>query len=134
MRHPTTASLVLAVAAGGTLGAYLRLAVGELVPVEPGTWPWATLTANLAGTLLLGLVAVWAPRRFSVAPHMGPLWGTGFCGALTTFSTVQVEVIALARDGHAALGATYYAVSVTLGVAVFLAATGSARRMSAGRA
>jgi CrcB protein len=65
-----------------------------------------------------------------VAPtrYLRFLLGTGFCGALTTFSTFQVETIALARDGSAALAAGYAAASLAAGMVVAVAATVVARR------
>jgi fluoride exporter len=54
--------------------------------------------------------------------------GTGLCGALTTFSTFQVETIGLAREGHAAMAAGYCAASLAGGMAVAVAATLVARR------
>ncbi len=50
--------------------------------------PWATLLVNLAGAALLGYVLVALPAR-------RPLLGTGVCGGLTTFSTIQVEALEL---------------------------------------
>jgi fluoride ion exporter CrcB/FEX len=57
-----------------------------------------------------------------------PLLGTGFCGALTTFSTFQVETIRLARDGHALLAFSYATVSMAAGMAVAVAVTVAVRR------
>ena len=101
-----------AVMAGGAAGTLARAGLYEALPVTPGTWPWGTLIANVAGTLLLGWL---------VAAVAGGLWrplvGTGFCGALTTFSTFQVQVVELGKDGHGALAALYLAVSVASGLA-----------------
>jgi CrcB protein len=67
---------------------------------------------NLAGAALLGWVLVRAPqwRR---------LIGTGFCGALTTFSTFQLELLRMLDTEHAALALAYGAASVLAGLAVF---------------
>ncbi|MGD9570670.1 MAG: CrcB family protein [Thermoleophilia bacterium] len=120
-------ALAAAIALGGAAGACLRFGVDEIAPVEPGRWPWATLIVNLAGAALLGYLATLlrdAPAR----DLRRPLLGTGLCGALTTFSTLQVEVIALGRDGHAGLGAAYLAVSVAAGLACVTAGGLVARR------
>src|SRR5262249_33842471 len=110
--HLRTAAIV----AGGAVGALTRAGVGRAVPVQPGHWPWATFAVNVVGAAILA----WLTTRLSemVAPtrYWRPLIGTGFCGALTTFSTFQVETIKLARDGHAALGFAYAAVSMALGL------------------
>lgn len=101
-----------AVMAGGAAGTLARAGLAEALPVTPGHWPWATFAANLAGTLLLGWL---------VAAVAGGLWrpfvGTGFCGALTTFSTFQVQIVELGDDGHGVLAALYLVVSVASGLA-----------------
>lgn len=109
------------------LGAYLRLGIAHAVPVAHDGWPWATLAANLLGTAVLAVVAVLAPRLLHRRPHLGPLWGTGFCGALTTFSTVQIEVLRLGKDGHLPMAAAYLAVSLGLGLAAMWAVTAATR-------
>jgi CrcB protein len=95
--------------AGGAAGTLARAGLAEAIPVHPGTWPWATFAVNLLGSLLLGWIVV-ARARWR------PLVGTGFCGALTTFSTFQVQIVVLGDDGHVALAAAYLAVSVVAGL------------------
>ena len=114
--------------AGGAVGALARAAVGEAFPHAAGTWPWATFSVNVLGALLLAwlttrLTEIAAPTRY-----WQPLLGTGVCGALTTFSTFQVEGISLANDGHAAIAAGYAAASLAAGMAVVVSATVLARR------
>jgi fluoride exporter len=117
-----------AILAGGAAGAVTRAAVAKAFPVQAGAWPWATFAVNVTGAFILA----WATTRLAetVAPtrYWRPLVGTGFCGALTTFSTFQVETIRLARDGHGALGLTYATVSMAVGLAAAIAATVVARR------
>jgi len=60
--------------------------------------------------------------------HWRPFVGTGFCGALTTFSTFQVQLVELGDDGHVALAAAYLAVSVAVGLAAATAGARLARR------
>ena len=101
-----------AVFAGGALGALARAGLGEAWPVVPGQWPWATFAANVAGCVVLGAVLVaTAPG----GPRRG-LLGPGLCGGLTTFSALQVELVALLRDGDAALAAAYAGASVLAGL------------------
>lgn len=118
----------IAILAGGAAGALARAGVGEALPTASGAWPWATFSVNLLGTLLLAwlttrLTEVAAPTRY-----WRPLLGTGVCGALTTFSTFQVETIALANDGHVAMAAGYAAASLAGGIALAVGATVVARR------
>ena len=103
--------LLAAVAIGGAAGTLLRAALVEAIPRDPGHWPWATLAANVAGALVLGLVA----RRVADPAGRG-LLGAGFCGGLTTFSTLQLELYDLFDAGEPALAATYAAVSVAAGL------------------
>lgn len=77
---------VLLVAVGGAAGAAVRALVARTVVGRGGASWHATLLVNLAGSLLLGLLAAAAPAPYA-------LLGVGFCGALTTFSTYAVEVL-----------------------------------------
>jgi CrcB protein len=118
----------LSILAGGAAGALVRAGVSEALPHGAGQWPWATFGVNLAGTALLA----WATTRLAemVAPtrYWRLLIGTGFCGALTTFSTFQVETIALADDGHAGLALAYASASLAAGMFLAAGATVLARR------
>jgi CrcB protein len=114
--------------AGGAVGAVTRAAVARALPVTAGDWPWATFGVNVAGAFILA----WATTRLTeiVAPtrYWRPLLGTGFCGALTTFSTFQVETIRLARDGHPGLALAYATASIAAGMTVAAGASVLARR------
>lgn len=119
---------VAAILVGGAAGALARGALAEALTHGPGQWPWATFSANLAGTLLLAwlttrLTEIAAPTRY-----WRFLLGTGLCGALTTFSTFQVETITLARDGFVPLAVAYAATSLAAGMLLAAAATVAARR------
>jgi CrcB protein len=117
-----------AIMLGGAAGALARAGVAEALPHEPGKWPWATFLVNLAGTIVLAwmttrLAEMVAPTRF-----WRFLLGTGVCGALTTFSTFQVETIRLARDSGATLAGSYALASLAAGMFLAAAATVVARR------
>ena len=125
---PAARVRALAVLAGGSVGAMARAGAEQALPAAPGEWPWATFAVNLAGAVLLAwlttrLTEMTAPTRYARF-----LLGTGFCGALTTFSTLQVETLRLTRDGHAELAAAYAAASLTAGLLLAIAATVVARR------
>ena len=107
--------IVLAVAAGGALGALARRGLALELPTSGG-WPWATFTANLAGTALLGLLLAALTHLPARAALLRPFLGAGFCGALTTFSTLQMELIRLGRDGQAGIAAGYLAASLAGGL------------------
>jgi CrcB protein len=92
------------------------------MPVTPGSWPWATFVANIAGTLLLGYFVTRLQERLPVSAYRRPLLGTGLCGALTTFSTMQLEVLRMLDAGHTGLAVAYALTSIGAGlVGVFLA-------------
>lgn len=100
----------------------MRVALGN--EWEAGTWPWATLTANLVGTLLLAALAAVLARR-SHPPHwIHPLAAVGFCGSLTTFSGLEVEAFLMVHDGRSLMAISYVATSVMLG---FVAAVAGRR-------
>jgi CrcB protein len=112
-----------AVMVGGAAGTLARAGLYEALPVTAGHFPWATLIVNVAGSMLLGwLVAAVASGLWR------PLVGTGFCGALTTFSTVQVQLVELADDGYAGLAALYLVISVATGLSAAILGARLARR------
>jgi CrcB protein len=79
----STSSRLAAVYVGGCVGTLARAGVAEGI-----AWPWCTLLVNVAGAALLGYVITAVPAR-------RPLLGTGLCGGLTTFSTLQLEALKL---------------------------------------
>jgi CrcB protein len=121
-------SELLAIFAGGCLGALARAALGEWLPHAPGEWSWATFTANVAGAALLGWAVTRLQERTPPTAYRRPLIGTGFCGALTTFSTLQLELLEGADAGRAGLAVGYAAASLAAGFGVVWLATGVARR------
>lgn len=111
-----------AIFAGGFLGALARVLLVQALPVASGSWPWATFVENVAGTLLLGYFVTRLQERLPVSAYRRPLLGTGLCGAFTTFSTLQLELLGMLDGGRTALAVTYALVSIGVGlVGVFLA-------------
>lgn len=91
-------STLLLVMVGGAVGAGCRFLVDQAVTRRrSGPLPWGTLVVNVAGSLLLGLVAG-AGR--ALPGWLGYLVGTGFCGALTTYSTFAHGTVQLAASGR----------------------------------
>jgi CrcB protein len=126
MRVPATRSIGL-VALGGALGALARVAVAAALPTAPGGWPWATMTANVTGALLLGLVLGIAQDAVVVGRWVRPLVGTGIVGGYTTFSTMSVETLELAAGGQALAAAGYAVVSAAAGLVAIWAGSTAAR-------
>jgi CrcB protein len=123
----TDGRVLLAIFAGGFCGAVLRALAGEEMPYDPGHWPWATLLVNVAGALLLGWVITRVEDGREPFPHAGRLLGTGFCAALTTFSTLQLELLQMLDDGRYALAGGYALVSILAGLAAVALTTSLAR-------
>lgn len=120
---------IAAIYAGGMLGALARVGLVQAIPATAGRWPWATLIINVSGSFLLGYLATRLQERLPQSTYRRPLLGTGFCGAYTTFSTVQLEVVEMVDAGHAGLAVAYVAVSLTAGFAAVWAATAIVRRV-----
>lgn len=116
-----------AIFAGGFAGAILRTWLAEALPAEPDEWPWATFAVNIAGAFLLGFVATRLQERLPLSRYRRPALGTGFCGALTTFSTMQVELLRMLDAQQYALAASYAGVSVVAGFAAVAVATNLVR-------
>jgi len=127
-RVSTARMRAVSILAGGATGALARAGVAQVVPHAAGRWPWATFSVNLLGALLLAWLTTRLAEMVAPTRYWRFLLGTGLCGALTTFSTFQVETIRLARDGHVATAAAYGATSLAGGMAVAVAATVVARR------
>jgi fluoride exporter len=119
---------VLAIMAGGACGALARAGLAEALPADAGDWPWGTFVANQVGALLLAWLATELTEMVVPTRLWRPLLGTGFCGALTTFSAFQVETIDIARHDRPGLAAAYACVSIAAGMACAVAGTVYARR------
>jgi len=124
-------SRLIAVAAGGAVGALCRAGVTEALLAGDG-WPWGTFTVNMVGTVILAWLFAYLVGRSPAVRLWRLLVGTGFCGALTTFSTLQVETIDLARNDRPGLAAGYASVTLVAGLALALVAAGIGREMSRG--
>lgn len=110
---------LLAVAAGGVLGAPARYGLGRLLPTPAGGWPSGTFLANLTGAFVLGLLIEALVKRgpdTGRRQQMRLFAGTGFCGALTTYSTLAVEADLLAQRGDIALAVGYTLGSLLAGL------------------
>ena len=119
---------VAAVFVGGALGSLARAALGSAFPTPAGHWPWPTFVVNVVGAFLLGWFATRLQERLPLSSYRRPLLGTGLCGGLTTFSTMQVEIVAM-LDGHLGLALGYAAASLAAGYVAVQVATALARRV-----
>lgn len=117
-----------AVFAGGALGTLARAGLEELAAPDPGRWPWPTFVVNVVGAFLLGYFTTRLLERLPVSSYRRPLLGTGLCGGLTTFSTMQVETVRMLEHGHIGLAVGYTAASLAAGLLAVVVATALVRR------
>jgi fluoride exporter len=118
-----------AVFAGGALGTVARAALSTLMAPDPAAWPWPTFTVNIVGAFLVGYFTTRLLERLPLSSYRRPVLGTGLCGGLTTFSTMQVETLRMIEHGHWLLAAAYTVVSVGLGLVAVHLATVLVRRV-----
>ena len=109
------------VALGGAIGSLLRYQVGRLMTYWLGvqavtTFPWATLTVNVVGSLAMGLLAGALARFGQGGEHWRLFVGVGVLGGFTTFSAFSLELFMLIDRHQGALAFTYAAVSVLAGL------------------
>jgi CrcB protein len=117
-----------AIFAGGVIGAVARASVAEALPYTSAQWPWATFIVNVVGAFALGYCTTRLQERLPLSSYRRPLLGTGFCGALTTFSTMQVDLLRMLDDARYGLAAGYALASIAAGFAAVAVATNLVRR------
>src|SRR5690242_15657144 len=118
-----------AVFVGGAVGTLARAGLATLAPAHSGHWPWPTFTVNIVGAFLLGYFVTRLLERLPVSSYRRPLLGTGLCGGLTTFSTMQVETLKMIEHGCWGLAVGYTVTSIALGLLAVHLATKLVRRV-----
>ncbi len=118
----------MAIIVGGALGGGLRTGMVSLTGEQAGHWSWTIFTINVVGCFLLGYFVTRLQERLPITAYMRPLLGTGFCGALTTFSTVQLQLLQMLDRGAIALAFAYGGASVAAGFTGVLFGTAVVRR------
>jgi CrcB protein len=109
---------ILLVGIGGLVGSILRYLVSILLSAYlTSSFPFATLTVNILGCFLIGLLFAFTDRGQLIAPEWRMLLTTGFCGGFTTFSTFSYESIKLIQDGEMFFAFANVAISVVVGFA-----------------
>jgi CrcB protein len=109
---------VLAIAAGGAIGALLRYWTSVAVHSRLGAgFPYGTLVVNVLGSLLMGFLYIWFIDRLAVGPAMRAFLFIGLLGAFTTFSTFSIETLNLMEAGQPGKAVINVIVSVTVCVA-----------------
>ncbi|HEY1833373.1 MAG TPA: fluoride efflux transporter CrcB [Solirubrobacteraceae bacterium] len=118
-----------AIGAGGVCGALLRVWLGRRFAGAADAWPWTTFLINVSGSFALAYFATRLQERLPQSIYRRPLLGTGFCGAYTTFSTMQVELLGMLEAHRYGLAASYALASVTAGLVAIHLASALVRRV-----
>ena len=109
---------ILAVGAGSFIGGVARYLVSLAMKGIGKGFPWATLTVNLLGCLLIGLLWGLLSRNATESTSWGLFLSVGLCGGFTTFSTFSKEALTMLQAGQIGGFATYVVVSVLAGIAL----------------
>ncbi len=118
-----------AISLGGAAGALLRVWLGEAITVSPSGWPWVIFAVNVSGSFALAYFATRLRERLALSTYRLPLLGSGFCGAYTTFSTMQVEILTMLEHDRYAMAGEYAVASVSAGLLAIWMATALVRRV-----
>lgn len=106
---------LLAIAAGGSIGAVMRFIVSTGIYSWLGRgFPYGTLVVNVIGSLLMGLLYELFLQRLSISPEVRAVLLVGFLGAFTTFSTFSIETVNLIEQGYLLKAMTNVFASVIL--------------------
>ena len=109
---------ILAVGAGSFIGGVARYLVSIAMKGIGKGFPWATLTVNLLGCLLIGLMWGLLSRNATESTSWGLFLTVGLCGGFTTFSTFSKEALTMLQAGQIGGFATYIIISVIAGIAL----------------
>jgi CrcB protein len=108
---------LLSVCLGAAVGAPARYLVDRAIQARHDALvPWGTLSVNVVGSLVLGVLAG-LTTRYDVPAELSLAIGTGFCGALTTYSTFGYETWRLVEDGARLVAFFNVAASLAIGLA-----------------
>lgn len=121
-----------AVFGGGALGTLARAELTVVLPYT-GAWPWATFAVNVLGAFAVGYFVTRLQERLPLSSYRRPLLGTGLCGGLTTFATMQLELLQMLDRGELALALAYALASVVAGFLAVALATNVVRAGRVGR-
>ena len=109
---------ILLVGLGGFVGSVARYLVAVLLAGQiSSVFPLATLTVNILGCFVIGVLFALSDRGSILSPEWRILLTTGFCGGFTTFSTFSYESLRLMQDGEYFYLAAYVLISVVVGLA-----------------
>jgi CrcB protein len=111
-------NMLLAVACGGALGAMGRhLVSGQVMRWMGSGFPWGTLTVNVLGSFLLGVLVEYLALRWSATQEMRGFLVVGMLGGFTTFSAFSLDAVLLLERGNLAPAFAYIAGNLLLSIA-----------------
>lgn len=119
---------LLAIFAGGAVGTVARAALGVNLVHSPTGWPWATFIVNVVAAFALGYFSTRLLERLPASNYRRPFVGTGICGGLSTFSTMNVEIVQLLRADAWVVALSYAAASLVAGLVAIHLASALVRR------
>jgi CrcB protein len=119
---------IAAIFVGGALGTLARAALAAAFPHSATSWPWPTFAVNVVAAFLLGYFVTRLQERLPLSSYQRPLLGTGICGGLSTFSTMEVEILKMLSAHAYGLAAGYAVASIAAGYAALHLATAMVRR------
>jgi fluoride exporter len=108
---------ILLVGTGGLLGSVARyVTVRSISERIPTIFPYGTLTVNILGSFILGIVYGVALRKTDMSENIKLFLGVGFCGGYTTFSSLAWESVALFNQKMAGTSLLYLGISMVTGI------------------
>lgn len=111
---------ILAVGAGGAIGAVLRYLLGNAIPGHENAFPLGTFLINIAGAFVIGLVTALSVKHGLSDSKWVLFLKTGVCGGFTTFSTFSLESYTLLHSGRGSVALLYMCLSLVSGVTAIL--------------
>lgn len=105
---------ILLVGLGGGLGSMLRYGAG--LAFDSRQFPLATLSVNIAGSFIMGLILAAAVRDQAFADNWKLFLATGVCGGFTTFSAFSAENLLLLQNGRFSIAFLYIGISIIAGI------------------
>ncbi len=113
---------LLAIGLGGFIGSILRYGIGKSVDGKfSGAFPWGTLTVNIVGSFIIGLIYMLMLRKIGITENWRLFLGVGFCGGFTTFSAFAWENVNLLDQKLIGTSLLYIVTSVILGLLAIVA-------------
>jgi CrcB protein len=117
-----------AIFAGGAIGAIARVWLSQRYTQGDTSWPWTIFAINISGSFALAYFATRLQERLPQSTYRRPALGTGLCGAYTTFSTMEVEILKMVEGGRYGLAVAYGVASIAAGLLSIWLATTIVRR------